>query len=148
MPPIPLFTANRIQQRVSELAVLLDEKFANGKQSHFIGVLKGGFVFLADLIRAMSLPVTVDFIRVSSYGSTTTGSGTPRVLDGPTASVRDLDIVVVEDIIDTGLTIQTVHQKLLAEHPHSLSTVTLLNKPSRRKVNVPIGLTVLISVTI
>ncbi len=140
MPPTPLFTAEQIRRRVEELAAALDQRFDDGVTPHLIGVLKGGFVFLADLMRAMSRPATVDFVRVASYGSGTMSSGTPRLLDAPSVSLRGRDVVVVEDIVDTGLTLQAVRQSLLAQQPRSLSTVALLAKPARRQVDVPVEL--------
>ena len=140
MLPTPLYTAEQIRNRVKELAAALDQRFAEDATLHLIGVLKGSFVFLADLMRAMSRPATIDFISVSSYGSGTGSSGTPQLLEAPSVCFRDRDVVVVEDIVDTGLTLQTVRLNLLAQQPRSLTTVALLAKPSRRQVDVPIEL--------
>ena len=125
---------------MAELAAVLDAQFDDAVVPHLIGVLTGGFVFLADLVRAMTRPVTVDFVRVASYGTGTVTSGAPELRTGPTAPVAGRDVVVVEDIVDTGHTLDRLRQTLLAERPRSLSTVTLLDKPTRRQVAVPVDL--------
>ena len=103
---------------------------------HFIAVLKGAFMFLADLIRAMEGPVTCDFIAVSSYGSGTSSSGEVRLLKDLDRSIEGRDVVIVEDIVDTGLTLSYLQEILRAREPRSLATACLLSKPSRRKVDV------------
>ena len=138
--PVPLYTAEQIRDRVAELAISLDGRFPAGATPHFIAVLSGSFMFLADLVRAMPRPVTVDFVRMRSYGSGTTTSGTPRLLHGPSSDLHDRHIVIVEDIVDTGLTLQTLRQSLSAARPRSLDTVTLLDKPARRRADVPVDL--------
>jgi hypoxanthine phosphoribosyltransferase len=103
---------------------------------HFVAVLKGAFMFLADLIRAMEGPVTCDFIAVSSYGSGTSTSGEVRLLKDLDRSIEGRDVVIVEDIVDTGLTLSYLQEILRAREPRSLATACLLSKPSRRKVDV------------
>ena len=103
---------------------------------HLVAVLKGAFVFLADLIRAMEGPVTCDFIAVSSYGSGTTSSGEVRLTKDLDRSLEGRDVVIVEDIVDTGLTLSYLQEILRAREPRSLRTACLLSKPSRRKVDV------------
>ena len=137
--PTPLISAEQIQARVGELATALAHRIPDGEPPHLIGVLKGGFMFLADLVRALPRPVTVDFARLTSYGTGTTSSGEVQLLTAP-HPVRDRHVVVVEDIVDTGLTLERLRQHLLADRPRSLTTVALLDKPSRRRSDVPIDL--------
>ena len=136
----PLYTTEQIHQRVSELASGLDRQFAANETPHLVAVLKGGFMFLADLARAMPREVTIDFVKMQSYGSETMSSGTPQLVHGPAASIRGRHVVIVEDIVDTGLTLQALRRRLLSERPASLRTVALLDKPSRRRTAVPIDL--------
>ena len=138
--PIPLYTAEQIRARVAELAINLDGRFPAGDTPHFVAVLSGSFMFLADLVRAMPRPVTMDFVRMRSYGPGTTTSATPRLLHGPSLDLHDRHIVIVEDIVDTGLTLRTLRQNLIEARPRSLNTVTLLDKPARRRTEVPIEL--------
>ena len=136
----PIYSQMAIQTRVEELAATLDKRFSDSRPPHIIGVLKGGFVFVADLVRAMSVPVTVDFIRVSSYGADTQSSGLPQLLDLPTMELKNRDVIIVEDIVETGLTLRAIRASLLVRQPRSLTTVTLLAKPSQHQVNVSIDL--------
>ena len=138
--PIPLYTAEQIRTRVAELAVSLDELLPAGETPHLVAVLAGSFMFLADLVRAMPRPVTVDFVRMASYGSTSTSSGAPRLVQAPAADLRDRHVVIVEDIVDTGLTLRTLREHLLAARPRSLNTVALLDKQARRRTEVPVEL--------
>ena len=100
--PIPLYSAEQIRARVTELAASLDSRFAENDTLHVVAVLKGSFVFLADLIRAMRRPLTVDFVRMASYGSATTTSGEPRLIQGAATDLCDRHVVIVDDILDTG----------------------------------------------
>lgn len=138
--PIPLYSAEQIRARVNELAASLDSRFAEGETLHFVAILTGSFVFLADLIREMRRPVTVDFVRLASYGSETTTSGKPRLLCGPASDLRDRHVVIVDDVLDTGLTLQALQGHVRAARPRSVSTVVLLDKPARRRVRTPIDL--------
>jgi len=104
----------------------------------FIGVLKGCIYFFTDLTQALKHPVEVDFIQASSYGSTTTSSGTVVLTKDITADVRDRDVYLVEDIVDTGTTLRDLLQLITARHPRSIHMVSLLSKPSRRQVEVQI----------
>ena len=105
---------------------------------HLVAVLKGAFMFLADLIRAIDGPVTCDFIAVSSYGSGTTSSGEVRLTKDLDRSLEGRDVIIVEDIVDTGLTLSYLQEILRAREPQSLRTACLLSKPSRRKVDVQV----------
>ena len=138
--PTPLYTAEQIRMRVAELATSLATRFPGGETPHFVAVLNGSFMFLADLVRAMTRPVTIDFVRMASYGSATTTSGTPRLVHGPSTDLRDRHVVIVEDIVDTGLTLRALRGHLLAARPRSLDTVVLLDKPARRRTAVPVDL--------
>lgn len=138
--PTPLYTAEQIRTRVAEIAASLANRFPAGETPHFVAVLNGSFMFLADLVRAMTRPVTVDFVRMTSYGSATTTSGTPRLVHGPGTDLRDRHVVIVEDIVDTGLTLRALREHLLAAQPRTLDTVVLLDKPARRRTTVPVDL--------
>lgn len=138
--PTPLYTAEQIRTRVAELATSLATRFPADETPHFVAVLNGSFMFLADLARAMTRPVTVDFVRMRSYGSATTTCGTPQLVHGPSTDLRDRHVVIVEDIVDTGLTLQALREHLLAARPRTLDTVVLLDKPARRRATVPVDL--------
>ena len=138
--PTPLYTAEQIRTRVAELATSLATRFPTDETPHFVAVLNGSFMFLADLVRAMTRPVTIDFVRMASYGSATTTSGTPRLVHGPNSDLRDRHVVIVEDIVDTGLTLHKLREHLLAARPRTLDTVVLLDKPARRRATVPVDL--------
>lgn len=103
---------------------------------HFVCVLKGAVMFLADLIRLMDGRVTIDFIALSSYGSGTTSSGEVRLIKDLDYGLEGRHVVIVEDIVDTGLTLHYLQEILRARNPRSLRTACLLNKPSRRKIDV------------
>ncbi len=133
-----LLEAGQIQQRVAAMATEIRRQYGPGVPVHFVCVLKGAFIFLADLVRAMDGPVTCDFIAVSSYGSGTTSSGEVRLTKDLDKSLDGRDVVIVEDIVDTGLTLTYLQDILRARRPKSLRTACLLSKPSRRKVDVPV----------
>ena len=139
MPPqvTALLTADRIQARIAELAAEIRGD-APGAELHFIGVLKGSVFFLSDLLRALPGPSTMDFIAVSSYAGGTTSSGEVRMLKDVDRGLQGRDVIVVEDIVDTGLTLNYLQDILRARGPRSLRTACLLSKPSRRKVDVPV----------
>ena len=105
---------------------------------HFVCVLKGAFLFLADLIRAMEGHVTIDFMACSSYGAGTTSSGEVRLSKDLDSGLEGRDVIIVEDIVDTGLTLHYLQEILLARGPRSLRTDCLLSKPSRRKIDVKV----------
>ena len=105
---------------------------------HLIGVLKGAYVFMSDLTRAIGGDASIDFIAVSSYGSGMTSSGQVRLLKDLDSSIEGRDVVIVEDIVDTGLTLTYLQEVLRARAPRRIRTACLLSKPSRRKVNVAI----------
>ena len=126
-----LFTEQELKDRVAELAAQIDRDYA-GKEPMLISVLRGSFIFMADLARAIHLPCTVDFMAVSSYGSGTTSSGQVKITKDLSESIEGRDIIVVEDILDSGNTLSYLFQLLQARHPASVRLCTLLDKPSRR----------------
>jgi hypoxanthine phosphoribosyltransferase len=131
-----LIQAHDIQQRVGELAAQIDRDHPDGV--HLIAVLKGAFVFLSDLARAISVPCSLDFIAVSSYGTSTKSSGQVQLLKDLETGLEGRDVVVVEDIVDTGLTLNYMLQILRARSPRHLRTACLLSKASRRKIDVAV----------
>lgn len=133
-----LLRGDAIQSRVSELAAEIDRDYPEGEEIHLVCVLKGGFVFMSDLIRAMSPRVTVDFIAVSSYAKSTKSSGEVRLLKDLDSGLEGRNVVIVEDIVDTGLTLTYLQDILRARSPKTLRTACLLSKPSRRLVDVTV----------
>ncbi len=133
-----LLGAAAIQARVKELAKEIENDHPNGEEILMVCVLKGGFLFMADLVRAMSTRVTIDFIAVSSYGAGTKSSGEVRFQKDLDSSLENRDVVIVEDIVDTGLTLRYLQEILRSRAPKSLTTACLLSKPSRRQVEVPV----------
>ena len=127
-----------IQERIRTLAAEIERDYPPGEEIHLVAVLKGGFMFMADLVRAMSDRVTMDFMAVSSYGKGTTTSGQVRVLKDLDSNLEGRHIILVEDIVDTGLTLHYLQEMLKARAPRSMKTACLLSKPSRRKVDVQV----------
>lgn len=141
MPLTPtdvLLTEAQIQARVRELAAEIAADFAGEPQLHFVSVLKGAFLFLGDLIRALDRPVSIDFMAVSSYGKSTSSSGEVRLLKDLDSGLEGRHVIIVEDIVDTGLTLAYLQEILHARSPKSLRTACLLSKPSRRVVDVKV----------
>jgi hypoxanthine phosphoribosyltransferase len=133
-----LLDAAAIQARVRGLAAEIERDYAAGEPIHLVCVLKGGFVFMADLVRAMRPRVTLDFIAVSSYARSTKSSGEVRMLKDLDSGLQGRDVIIVEDIVDTGLTLTYLQDILRARSPKSLRTACLLSKPSRRTVEVAV----------
>jgi hypoxanthine phosphoribosyltransferase len=131
-----LITQEQLQQRVLALAEEISRDHPNGV--HMICVLKGAFIFLADLVRAMTCEVTLDFMAVSSYGLSTRTSGQVRVLKDLDTALEGRSVVIVEDIVDTGLTLAYLQAVLRARGPRTLKTACLLSKPSRRQTEVAV----------
>jgi hypoxanthine phosphoribosyltransferase len=130
-------SAEAIEKRIYELGQQITKDY-EGKDLHLIGVLNGAFIFMADLARAIDLPLSVDFLSVSSYGSSQESSGEVRLTKDLNTSLKGKHVLFVEDIVDTGLTINYLLNYLQGRGPLSLKVVTLLSKPARRKVKVPI----------
>ena len=126
-----LIDSEKIERRVKELAAQISADY-RGRPLHLIGILKGSWVFLADLIRQLDLDVTVDFLGFSSYGDHQSTSGQVKITKDLDTSIEGLDVLVVEDILDTGHTFQYLQGMLSRRRPKSLKVVTLLDKPSRR----------------
>jgi hypoxanthine phosphoribosyltransferase len=132
-----LVSAEQLQRRVGELSAQVSADY-EGRDLVLIGVLKGAVLFLADLMRQLTVPCEVDFMAVSSYGSATDSSGVVRILKDLEAPIEGRDVLVVEDIIDSGLTLQYLVRNLRARAPGSLEICALLTKPERRRVELPI----------
>jgi hypoxanthine phosphoribosyltransferase len=128
-----LFPRDVIQRRVQELAHQISIDY-NGHELIVIGILKGAFIFMADLIRAMSIPCKVDFVRVASYGAGSESSGKVVMTKDIETSIKGRDILIVEDIVDTGLTLTYLVNWLKERNPQSLKVCTFLDKRKRRKV--------------
>jgi len=132
-----LLDSQTIQKRVRELGGLMERDY-RGKKPHLVCILKGASIFHADLMRAINLELSSDFIAVGSYGKRTKSSGEVRILKDLEESIEGRDVLLVEDIVDTGLTLRYLLQNLKARGPNSLKTVALLSKPSKRKIEVPV----------
>ena len=131
-----LLHAQDIRDRIDALAGDIRRDHPDGV--HLVCVLKGAFMFLADLTRALDADSTLDFIAVSSYGSSTKSSGQVQLLKDLDASIEGRDVLIVEDIVDTGLTLNYLQDILRARSPRSVRTACLLSKPSRRKIDVKV----------
>jgi hypoxanthine phosphoribosyltransferase len=129
--------AGRIQHRLRELALEVDRDYA-GRQVLLVGVLKGAFMLMADLSRYLSIPVEFDFMAVSSYGSATKTSGVVRILKDLDLDIAGREVLVVEDIVDSGLTLNYLLRNLRARGPASLEVLALLRKPDQTRVEIPI----------
>lgn len=130
-----LVQADDLQRRVRELGEEITRDYA-GREPLLVCVLKGAVFFLSDLMRAIDLPCEVDFMAVASYGSATQSSGVVRILKDLDAVIADRDVIIVEDIVDSGLTLQYLLRNLKARDPRSLSVCALLTKPERLKVDL------------
>ncbi|MCH5164973.1 MAG: hypoxanthine phosphoribosyltransferase [Clostridiales bacterium] len=130
-----VLTQEQIAEKVKAAAAWLDERLA-GKKPLAISVLKGSVMFFCDLVRAMQTPVQIDFMTVSSYGASSESSGMPKIVMDLAASVKDRDVILVEDIVDSGYTLQRMRDLLMGRGASTFTTVTLFDKPSRRKVDI------------
>jgi hypoxanthine phosphoribosyltransferase len=131
-----LVQADELQHRIKEMAAEISRDY-EGKDLLLIGVLKGAVFFLSDLMRHLDIPCEVDFMAVASYGSSTDSSGVVRILKDLDAPLEERDVLIVEDIVDSGLTLQYLMRTLEARGPASLEVCALLTKPERRKVDMP-----------
>jgi hypoxanthine phosphoribosyltransferase len=131
-----LVQADELQHRIREMAAEISRDY-DGRDLLLIGVLKGAVFFLADLMRHLDVPCEVDFMAVSSYGSTTDSSGVVRILKDLDAPLEGRNVLIVEDIVDSGLTLQYLMRTLEARNPASIEVCALLTKPDRRKVDTP-----------
>lgn len=135
--PEPLLTASVIEARVAELGDTITRDYT-GKELAIVAVLSGSFVFAADLCRRIQLPLSVDFLGVRSYGDSTSTSGIVRITHDLMRPIEGKHVLLVEDIVDTGLTVRYVMDNLSTRRPASLRLASLLNKPERARVAVPI----------
>ena len=132
-----LIPEEKIAERVNELGKQISRDY-QGKSVHLVCVLKGAYTFLADLSRAIEIPVTLDFLAVSSYNEGTSTSGAVQLTKDLDTALEGRDVLIVEDIADTGLTLRYLYNMLNARRPRSLKVIALLSKPSRRTVDVPV----------
>jgi len=130
-----LLTEEEIEKRVSELGAAISKDFA-GKDVVFIGVLKGCFIFMADLMRHVTIPCSMDFMAVSSYGSGTVSTGAVNINKDLSQNIEGKHVIFVEDILDSGLTLSYLTNYLQVRKPASISIATLMDKPARRKADV------------
>lgn len=128
-------TEKQIREKVRDAAAWLDCRFA-GKNPLAVSVLKGSVMFFCDLVRAMETPVQIDFMTISSYGKSTRSSGMPEIVTDLTASVEGRDVILVEDIIDSGNTLLKLRELFIGRGAKSFTAVALLDKPSRRQVDI------------
>jgi len=132
-----LLTEEQLQAKIRELGAKISADYRD-RNPLLIGVLKGAFMFMADLAKAIDIPVEIDFMAVSSYGSSTKSSGVVRIIKDLEVSVEGRDVIIVEDIIDSGLTLSYLIDVLERRNARSVAVVALLDKPDRRKVNLDI----------
>jgi hypoxanthine phosphoribosyltransferase len=130
-----LFDEYRIQTRIREIGLEISNEY-QGRKPILIGILKGGFIFLADLVRSISIPVEVDFLAISSYGAGTSSSGVVKIRKDIDLDISGRDVIVVEDIVDSGLSLQYIKDYLWQHKPSSLRTCVLLDKPEAHKIEV------------
>ena len=133
-----LVTEEQIATRVKELGEMISKDY-EGKDLVVICVLRGSFIFMADLVREIKIPLSTDFISVSSYGSGTSSSGVVRFLKDLDEIITDRHVLIVEDIIDTGITLKYLMENLQTRKPASIKICTLLSKPERRKVEIDVA---------
>ena len=127
-----------LQARVSALGAQITEDYAKDEHLLLVSVLKGSVIFLADLMRAIQRPLSIDFLAAASYGASTQTSGVVRILKDLETDIAGRSVLLVEDIIDSGMTLRYVREILLSRNPSSLKICTLLSKPDRREVEIPV----------
>ena len=132
-----LIDEDRLQERIRELGDELSRDYA-GRELLLVGVLKGAVFFMADLMRSLTVPCEIDFMAISSYGAATDSSGVVRILKDLDINIEDRHVLVVEDIIDSGLTLSYLLRNLESREPASLEICALLTKPDRREIDVPV----------
>lgn len=133
----PIITQEQMRSRIRELGRQISADYT-GKDLVLVGVLKGAYAFFADLARAIRIPVQVDFIIVRSYGTQAKTSGKVKLVTELTEKIKNRDVLLVEDIVDSGLTVQYLTKALAKQKPRSIKVCTLLSKPERRVVDVPL----------
>jgi len=138
MPSDILIPAPDIERRIRELGAEISRDYRDAGEVHLVCVLKGAFLFMADLVRAIDIPVTIDFMALSSYAKGTTTSGEVKLQKDLDSAVEGRHVLIVEDIVDTGLTLHYLRGILSARGPKTVRTVCLLSKPSRRRIDVAV----------
>jgi tRNA(Ile)-lysidine synthase len=133
-----LVSQEQIAEKIAELAARIDADYA-GREVLLVGVLKGAVMVMADLARALHVPVSLEFMAVSSYGSSTSSSGVVRILKDLDRGIEGCDVLVVEDIVDSGLTLSWLLRNLHQRHPRSIEVLALLRKPEAAEVAVPVN---------
>jgi tRNA(Ile)-lysidine synthase len=132
-----LVSQEQIAEKIAELAARIDADYA-GREILLVGVLKGAVMVMADLARALHVPVSLEFMAVSSYGSSTSSSGVVRILKDLDRDIEGCDVLVVEDIVDSGLTLSWLLRNLRSRHPRSVEVLAMLRKPEAAEVAVPV----------
>lgn len=135
-----MISEEEIAQKVKEIGRRITEDY-KGRDLLIVGILKGCMLFLSDLVREIKLPISMDFMVVSSYGSATKSSGVVRIIKDLEREIEDKDVLIIEDIVDTGLTLSYLMENLKTRNPRSVKVCSLLDKPERRKAAVDIGYT-------
>lgn len=131
----PIITQADMHKRIRDLGNRISDDY-EGRELTLVGVLKGAFAFYADLARAIHLPLIVDFLVVSSYGAKSKTTGRVKIISDLTTDIKGRDVLLVEDIVDSGMTLSFLKKRLMARNPQSLRVCALLDKPQRRKVDV------------
>ena|SRR5438067_2040034 len=132
-----LLPTQKIAERVQQLGTQIERDY-EGKDLVLLGVLKGSYIFISDLARSVDLPLAIDFIGLSSYGEATESSGVVKITSDLSRPIEDKHVVIVEDIVDTGLTMRYLLDNLATRHPASVKLCTLLHKPGRARTRIPI----------
>ncbi|MDV3426081.1 MAG: hypoxanthine phosphoribosyltransferase [Bacillota bacterium] len=132
-----LLTEQQLYQKIAEIGSKISEDY-KGSDLILIGVLKGSVLFMADLLKKITIPCSMDFMAVSSYGNTTESSGVVRILKDLDFEIKDKDVLIVEDIIDSGITLRYLMEYLKGRNPKSINIACLLNKPERRKAEMSV----------
>ncbi len=132
-----LYSQRDISLRVKELALQISKDY-EGKELFLIGILKGAFIFLSDLVRALQIPVKIDFVRLQSYGSKTESSLEVKLTKDIESAIEGKEVLIVEDIVDTGITLRFLLQRLRERNPRSLKICALIDKEQRRKAEIDV----------
>ena len=135
-----LISKNEVEERIAQMAEEIDKAYA-GKTVHLVGILKGSVFFLCELAKRITIPVTMDFMSVSSYGDKTVSSGVVKLSKDLDENIEGRDVIIVEDILDSGRTLSYLVEALSARKPESLKIITLLDKPERRVIPVDLYMT-------
>jgi hypoxanthine phosphoribosyltransferase len=137
---VPILTKEEIQQKIIDLAGIISKDYT-GKELLIIGILKGAFIFLSDLVRHLSIPVQIDFVRASSYGNTMSSSGNITLTHTVQIDVSNKHILLVEDIVDTGLTLSSIQKYFLTQEPASIKICSFIDKLERRETDIRVDYT-------